>query len=183
MTPIGDRNAGHHKPNPLTLVGAFVGPTRDDRLDEVRLALRELEVEELPFPSDTAVKLVLLHSETGLKMPDCCVLLAAEHVGARLASFDDRVRKAAWGLARSVRLPLKAPTRRARQALPGRAGEQVHALAATDPDGAHRRKRADVLVHDSDRGQGGVGSILKRPAGCEHPRMRAEASTARRWRA
>ena len=86
--------------NPLTLAEVFVVPTRDDRLDEVRLTLRELEIEELPFPGDTAVKLALLRSETGLKMPDCCVLLAAEHVGARLASFDDGLRKAAvkWGL-------------------------------------------------------------------------------------
>ncbi|MHB8506683.1 MAG: type II toxin-antitoxin system VapC family toxin [Acidimicrobiales bacterium] len=81
--------------NPLTLAEVFVVPARDDRLDEVRLTLRELEVEELPFPGDTAVKLALLRSETGLKMPDCCVLLAAEHVGARLASFDDGLRKAA----------------------------------------------------------------------------------------
>jgi predicted nucleic acid-binding protein len=81
--------------NLLTLAEVLVGPARNDRLDEVRLALRELEVEELPFPGDTAVKLALLRSTTGLKMPDCCVLLAAEHVGGRLASFDDKLRKAA----------------------------------------------------------------------------------------
>jgi predicted nucleic acid-binding protein len=81
--------------NPLTLAEVFVVPARGARLDEVRLTLRELEVEELPFPGDTAVKLALLRSETGLKMPDCCVLLTAEHVGARLASFDDGLRKAA----------------------------------------------------------------------------------------
>ena len=81
--------------NSLTLAEVFVAPARDDRLDEVRMTLRELEVEELLFPGDTAVKLALLRSETGLKMPDCCVLLAAEHLGARLASFDDGVRKAA----------------------------------------------------------------------------------------
>jgi predicted nucleic acid-binding protein len=81
--------------NPLTLAEVFVGPARDDRLDEVRLVLSELEVEELPFPGDIAVKLAGLRSATGLKMPDCCVLLAAEHVGARLASFDDGLRKAA----------------------------------------------------------------------------------------
>lgn len=81
--------------NPLTLAEVLVVAARDDRLDEVRLALRELEVEELPFPDETAVKLALLRSETGLKMPDCCVLLAAEHVGARLASFDAGLRKAA----------------------------------------------------------------------------------------
>lgn len=30
-----------------------------------------------------------------LVMPDCCVLLAAEHAGARVASFDDQLTKAA----------------------------------------------------------------------------------------
>ncbi len=79
----------------LTLAEVLVVPARDDRLDAARLTLRELDVEELPFPSDTAVKLALLRSETALKMPDCCVLLAAEHVGGRLASFDEGLRKAA----------------------------------------------------------------------------------------
>lgn len=81
--------------NSLTLAEVLVVPARDDRLDEVQLTLRELEVEELPFPGDAAVKLARLRAETGLKMPDCCVLLAAEHVGGRVASFDDGLRKAA----------------------------------------------------------------------------------------
>ena len=81
--------------NPLTLAEVLVVPARDDRLDEARLALRELEVEELPFPGDTAIRLARVRSETALKMPDCCVLLAAEQVGGRLASFDDGLRRAA----------------------------------------------------------------------------------------
>ena len=81
--------------SPLTLAEVLVVPARDDRLEEARLTLRVIEVEELPFPEDTAVRLALLRSETGLKMPDCCVLLAAEHVGGRLASFDVGLRKAA----------------------------------------------------------------------------------------
>jgi predicted nucleic acid-binding protein len=81
--------------NPLTLAEVLVMPARDDRLDEARLALRELGVEELPFPGDTAIRLARLRSETALKMPDCCVLLAAEQVGGRLASFDDGLRRAA----------------------------------------------------------------------------------------
>jgi predicted nucleic acid-binding protein len=81
--------------NPLTLAEVLLVPARADRLDEARLSLQELEVEELPFPGDTAVELALLRSETGLKMPGCCVLLAAEHAGGRLASFDDGLRKAA----------------------------------------------------------------------------------------
>ncbi len=66
----------------------LVVAARDDRLDEARLILRELEVEELTFPGDTAVKLALLRLETGLKMPDCWVLPAAEWVGGRLAPLD-----------------------------------------------------------------------------------------------
>jgi len=40
-------------------------------------------------------KLARLRAATGLKMPDCCVLLAVETTTARLATFDDRLRKAA----------------------------------------------------------------------------------------
>ncbi|QGK71302.1 PIN domain-containing protein [Allosaccharopolyspora coralli] len=81
--------------NPLTLAEVLVVPARDNRLETVRTALRELEVQELPFPDDTAVKLAELRAATGLKMPDCCVLLTAEHCAARVASFDDRVIQAA----------------------------------------------------------------------------------------
>lgn len=81
--------------NSLTLAEVFVAPTRANRLDEARTALRDLEVEELALPSDTAVKLAKLQAATGLKMPDCCVLLAAEHIHGRVATFDDRLARAA----------------------------------------------------------------------------------------
>lgn len=81
--------------NSLTLAEVLVAPARDDRLDAVRAALRDLAVLELPFPADTAVKLADLRARTNLKMPDCCALLAAEDAGARLASFDDRLVAAA----------------------------------------------------------------------------------------
>lgn len=54
-------------------------------------ALGALEVAELAFPADTAVRLAQLRVTTGLKLPDCCVILAAEDAGARVASFDDRL--------------------------------------------------------------------------------------------
>jgi hypothetical protein len=47
------------------------------------------------FPSDTAVRLAELRVITGLKMPDCCVLLAAENAAASVASFDERLAQAA----------------------------------------------------------------------------------------
>lgn len=79
----------------LTLAEVLVVPARVGRLTQAQAALRELDIQELPFPADSAEKLALLRADTGLKMPDCCVLLAAAAASARLASFDDRLMRAA----------------------------------------------------------------------------------------
>ncbi|MGH3447459.1 MAG: type II toxin-antitoxin system VapC family toxin [Nocardioidaceae bacterium] len=81
--------------NSLTLAEVLVAPTREDRLDDARAVLHDLEIQELPFPRETAVKLAQLRALTNAKMPDCCVLLAAEHLVARIGSFDDRLLRAA----------------------------------------------------------------------------------------
>ncbi len=81
--------------NSLTLAEVLVVPVRDGRLDPVQAALRDLEVQELPFPVDTAVRLAQVRATTGLRMPDCCVLLAAEDAAASVASFDERLAQAA----------------------------------------------------------------------------------------
>lgn len=81
--------------SPITLAEVFVVPVRNGRLDEVRTALDDLEVEEQTFPMDSAVRLARLRASTGLKMPDCCVILAAQAAGARIASFDDDLVRAA----------------------------------------------------------------------------------------
>ena len=73
----------------------LVKPARERRLDAAREALADLEVKELPFPVDAAVKLARLRASTGLKVPDCCVLLVAEGIQARVASVDDRLKTAA----------------------------------------------------------------------------------------
>ena len=105
-----DGEDGHHAPaeallaqaieddlavSSLTLAEVLVVPARDGRLGPVLAALGDLEVQELPFPADTAVRLAQLRATTGLKMPDCCVLLAAEDAGASIASFDERLAQAA----------------------------------------------------------------------------------------
>lgn len=81
--------------NTLTLAEVLVAPARDDRLGVVYQALRELDVQELPFPDHAATRLAQLRATTNLKMPDCCALLAAEHARARIASFDARLTEAA----------------------------------------------------------------------------------------
>lgn len=81
--------------NSLTLAEVLVAPIRDGRLEQALAALHALEVQELPFPADTAVRLAQLRATTGLKMPDCCVLLAAEDATASVASFDERLAQTA----------------------------------------------------------------------------------------
>ncbi len=84
--------------NPLTLAEVLVGPARTGRLDAARSALRDLHVAEHPFPADTAVRLARLRVDTGLRMPDCCVLLTAQETAARVAAFDERLVRAAGRL-------------------------------------------------------------------------------------
>ena len=81
--------------NTLTLAEVLVAPVRNGRLDAVLAALHALEVQELNFPVDTAVRLAQLRVTAGLKMPDCCALLAAEEAAASVASFDERLAQAA----------------------------------------------------------------------------------------
>lgn len=81
--------------NTLTLAEVLVVPAREGRIDEVRAALDEIEVREVPFRPDAAVRLAHLRTQVNLKMPDCCVLLAAETEAASIASFDDRLVAAA----------------------------------------------------------------------------------------
>jgi predicted nucleic acid-binding protein len=81
--------------SPLTLAEVLVGPLREGRLDLALSVLRELEVTALRLPDDTPVRLAHLRATTRLKMPDCCVLLATEQAGARVASFDARLAQAA----------------------------------------------------------------------------------------
>lgn len=76
--------------SPITLAEVLVGPARRDRLDAARAAVAELDVEEIPLGDDAPVRLAALRAGSALKMPDCCVLLAAQDSGAEaVLTFDD----------------------------------------------------------------------------------------------
>jgi predicted nucleic acid-binding protein len=80
----------------LTLAEVFVGPARRGRLDDARAAVAALGIQEIPLASGAAGDLATLRAETGLKLPDCCVLLAARDAGAsNVLTFDDRLAKMA----------------------------------------------------------------------------------------
>jgi len=75
----------------LTLAEVLVGPTRAGKVEVVRLALGQLELETVSFTEDAPFRLAELRSEGRLRMPDCCVLLAARDCDASLATFDERL--------------------------------------------------------------------------------------------
>ncbi|MPZ28437.1 MAG: PIN domain-containing protein [Micromonosporaceae bacterium] len=83
----------------ITLAEVLVGPARAGRLGAAEAALRDLEVGEVPVPAGAAGRLAELRADTGLKLPDCCVLLAAQEVAAEaVLTFDDRLAKRARDL-------------------------------------------------------------------------------------
>jgi predicted nucleic acid-binding protein len=79
----------------ITFAEVLAGATRLGRDQELLAALTDLGVAEVPIV-DGAAALAELRVATGLRMPDCCVLLAADTLQASsVATFDDRLAKAA----------------------------------------------------------------------------------------
>ncbi len=79
----------------ITLAEVLVAPIRAGDVGAAQAALRELAVSELPLPANVAERLAALRVETALKLPDCCVLLAAEAAGGAVLTFDERLAREA----------------------------------------------------------------------------------------
>lgn len=79
----------------ITIAEVLVEPTRTGTLRTARTALQALGIEELSLPTDAAERLAALRADTGLKLPACCVLLAAEAANGGLLTFDERLARAA----------------------------------------------------------------------------------------
>jgi predicted nucleic acid-binding protein len=78
----------------ITLAEVLVRPAQAGKLEVARTALAELGVGEVQLPPDAAKRLAQLRAETGLRLPDCCVLLAAEVANAdAVLTFDERLAK------------------------------------------------------------------------------------------
>jgi predicted nucleic acid-binding protein len=85
--------------SPITRAEVLVGPARADRLDVAVTALASLGVEDIALGSDAPSRLAAFRARTSFKLPDCCVLLAAEDAGAtQIATFDDRLAREAAAL-------------------------------------------------------------------------------------
>lgn len=77
--------------SPVTLAEALVAPTRLGRVKAAERMLDEIGVTEIALPRDAAVQLAELRVQSGLRMPDCCVLLAAITSNGAVATFDGRL--------------------------------------------------------------------------------------------
>jgi predicted nucleic acid-binding protein len=86
----------------ITLAETLVAPARAKRLEEAKAALERLGVEELGLGEGEPSRLATLRAETGRKMPDCCLLAAAQRHEGSVASFDGDLHKAACKLGLKV---------------------------------------------------------------------------------
>ena len=82
----------------VSLAETLVAPARAGRLGEATAALERLGIQELPLSTAAPTHLAQLRADTGRKLPDCCVLLAAQEHAGTVASFDVALVDAAGGI-------------------------------------------------------------------------------------
>ncbi len=79
----------------ITLAEILVTPVKAGKLAEIAADIEALGIKELPLPPESAKLLAQIRASTALKIPDCCVVLAAQHAGAEIATFDKKLAAAA----------------------------------------------------------------------------------------
>ena len=79
----------------VTLAEVLVGPTRFNRHGDALRVIDHLAIESIEIPANAHERLAALGVAHGLRMPDCCVLLAAEQVGGSILTFDQLLADAA----------------------------------------------------------------------------------------
>lgn len=82
----------------VSLAETLVAPARSGRLADATSALERLGIAELPLGPQAAARLAQLRADTGRKLPDCAILLAAQEHDGLIASFDGALIGAAAGL-------------------------------------------------------------------------------------
>ena len=88
--------------SPITLAEVLIGPVRLKRLPAAEAAIQDLQIATVGLTAHSPARLATLRVDTRLRMPDCCVLLAAETARASVATFDTRLADAARELGLTV---------------------------------------------------------------------------------
>ena len=78
----------------VTRAEVLVGPTRNGTVAQAARVLAALEVQTIALHEADVLPLADMRVQTGLKLPDACVILAATMHDAAVATFDDRLRRA-----------------------------------------------------------------------------------------
>jgi predicted nucleic acid-binding protein len=86
----------------ITLAETLVAPARTGRIADVVTALDRLGVSELPMGLEASTRLAQLRADSKCKLPDCCVLLAAQEHSGAIVSFDSALIDAAHSLGLST---------------------------------------------------------------------------------
>lgn len=87
----------------LTVAEVLVHPTSGGLGEQAYAALQAMDLLVLDIPADAAMQLAGLRARSGRRMPDCCVLLAAERTGGAVLTFDEKLRISAADVGISVR--------------------------------------------------------------------------------
>lgn len=77
--------------SPITLAEVLVGPARVGQLDRAVRTLETLAVVTVALTPGSPARLASLRAQTGLRLPDCWVLLAADAAPATVITFDGRL--------------------------------------------------------------------------------------------
>jgi predicted nucleic acid-binding protein len=72
----------------ISLAEIYVGAARANRVADVERAIARLGVAAVPLPGTAGRRLAEIRATTNLKLPDCCVIHAAEQHHAAVATFD-----------------------------------------------------------------------------------------------
>lgn len=81
--------------SPITMAEVLVGPVRADTAESIMNRLAQIPIGTVDLGTDAPLRLATLQAHSALRMPDCCVLLAAEQVAAKILTFDHRLAGAA----------------------------------------------------------------------------------------
>lgn len=93
-TNLGRRMRLH----PITLAEVLVGPARSGIAEQVLAGLENLGIHTSTPRQAEPLSIATLRAQTGLPIPDCCVLSCALEQGHKIATFDRGLSRAATGL-------------------------------------------------------------------------------------
>lgn len=81
--------------HPMTLAESLVGSAKVGRLNQLRRQIENMGIELYEPDREEPLLIAEIRANTGLKLPDCCVLAAALDLSAPIMTFDEKLATAA----------------------------------------------------------------------------------------